>query len=755
MVRLAGGNGEAHLVIPSLSPAADGFTSREAELSTLNVRKDGGARQFCIHGRGGVGKTQLALKFAAESAGFQLDMRGSKGSPRTPADAMKALLCRLDNEGGPLPTDESELQGRYLDALRGQKAVVLLDDVLDESQVEPLVPPESCLLIVTSRQHIVLRGPHKSRCCVPLDPMTLDAAVGLLRETAERSIDDASAQTIAELCECIPLLLEKAGAAFERDEVLTPSEYVTMLRDRKTLMAETGAEAVIGATVNMMQPALQKRWLGLAVFRGAFDPEEAAAIWEEEILPAKAALGDLIAWHMVEWDGTPRGYRVPNLSRDYAVTKLADSDRLRGHELAAKYYVGLLANYVDIAKGQTTEKQTSLLRFYCFEDPTWQNHLTEWLWHQAQVKGERSGWVDLAHIFFGAFWWWDEYIEFPFVGHVLARWCETQEDDGDQRIAALLRQFREEYPRGSLWRTRDGHPGWEAARQALVEIRSVLGCDESDAGADVARQAVTAITTIYMAECYQWRAKDRDELRASDCAEALRLYDASRLAFAALDDKATEVSTAGVAYDWSVPYAYYEMAELLGRMGRPDEALAAVRDGLGCPQFDNDYEAASWLYRTAGDVYCSINRAQEAWTAYTLAAWSAFVFQIIRPPSDPYTVTLYQEVTDRLADHLREMPRADAIARIDALRAFWEPYWRVKGEPWPAVDIETALADAAIPLGPAFMPPPSALADEEYERLAQRVRQDPEAKRRVSELKSNLPDFPEGADDGDVDSRTR
>src|SRR6267142_2393782 len=67
--------------LPSNIPPAKGFVGREVELKALHDAKQNGKTSFVLHGQGGVGKTELALRFIGESkSDFQalvrVDMRG-------------------------------------------------------------------------------------------------------------------------------------------------------------------------------------------------------------------------------------------------------------------------------------------------------------------------------------------------------------------------------------------------------------------------------------------------------------------------------------------------------------------------------------------------------------------------------------------------------------------------------------------------------------------------------------------------------
>ena len=57
-----------------------------------------------------------------------------------------------------LPEDQDELQCLYNSVLEGKNVLLLLDNAADRKQVEPLLPPKGCAVIVTSRKKFTLPG---------------------------------------------------------------------------------------------------------------------------------------------------------------------------------------------------------------------------------------------------------------------------------------------------------------------------------------------------------------------------------------------------------------------------------------------------------------------------------------------------------------------------------------------------------------------------------------------------------------------
>jgi tetratricopeptide (TPR) repeat protein len=331
----------------SLPPPPADFTGREAELAELRAAiEDGGVTISGLQGQGGVGKTALALKLAEElspnypDAQIYLDLKGVSRTeagdrPLTAAEAI-AYVIRACHPDFKLPENEAELKGIYFNLLRGKRALLVMDNARDKAQVEPLIPPTCCTLLVTSRTHFTLPG-LKSKNLETLPP---DDAEKLLLEIDKRI--DGEAGKIARLCGYLPLALRLAGSTLTECPDLAPSDYARRL-EKELLKVLTESEASIGLSYTLLDAAMQKRWRTLGVFRDTFDTPAAAALWEMETDSAQDALSRLRQCSMLEWNETSRRYRLHELMRDFARARLQDAgeedEAARRH---AMHYVDVL-----------------------------------------------------------------------------------------------------------------------------------------------------------------------------------------------------------------------------------------------------------------------------------------------------------------------------------------------------------------------------------------------------------------------------
>lgn len=347
-------------------PPAD-FTGREDELrELLTAIQVGGVTISGLQGMGGIGKSVLAFKLVEllkpryPDAQFFLDLKGASTQPLSVAEAL-AHVVRAYHPTAKLPESESELRGLYLSVLDGQHALLLMDNAANAEQVEPLIPPAGCLLLVTSRQHFTVPGLAAKN----LDTLSAADARELLLTIAPRI--GPQADEIATLCGHLPLALRLAAAAIVRYRNLSPTDYVRRLHDRQQRLQLI--DASLSLSYELLSEELRERWRWLAVFPDTFAEDAAAALWEVEVDQAKYILGELMAGSLVEWNESSDRYRLHDLARLFADTKLNADERTVGQKRFATHYKDVLAAANELYK----EGDESLLRGLALFDLEWSN----------------------------------------------------------------------------------------------------------------------------------------------------------------------------------------------------------------------------------------------------------------------------------------------------------------------------------------------------------------------------------------------
>ncbi len=96
----------------------------------------------------GVGKSALILILASHltprypDAQLFIDMRGTSQQPLSAADVMSYVVRKLAMPDSLLANDELSLPAAYQAALEGKRILLVLDDVANKEQVEPLTLPK-------------------------------------------------------------------------------------------------------------------------------------------------------------------------------------------------------------------------------------------------------------------------------------------------------------------------------------------------------------------------------------------------------------------------------------------------------------------------------------------------------------------------------------------------------------------------------------------------------------------------------------
>ncbi len=298
-------------------------------------------RLVTLTGPGGVGKTRLALALAHRQIARRPDgvwLVDLALGPETPDVAAEtARVLGVQSPGGSTATDALR---KYLS---GRDLLLVIDNcehVVDACAELALALLSSCAdvrILATSRELLGVSGETVWR----LPPLGAGDAHRLFVERARQRqpafvpSEDTDA-TIAELCgrlDHLPLAIELAAA---RIGVMSLAEVLSGLEARLGALGggrhSPARHRTVHATVEwshrLLDPAEQKAFRGLAVFRGGFDSAAATSVASGTSLDL---LGRLVDKSLVAVIETPRRrtrYRLLETVREYAYEQLVEAGEL-------------------------------------------------------------------------------------------------------------------------------------------------------------------------------------------------------------------------------------------------------------------------------------------------------------------------------------------------------------------------------------------------------------------------------------------
>jgi predicted ATPase len=335
-------------------------------------------RLLTLTGPGGIGKTCLALRIAADmDAAFAdgaafVDLAAITEPDLVPAAIAGALA--LGESGG--QTADQRLRA----SLRDKHQLLVLDNFEQVLAAAPLVSDllAACphlKILVTSRAPLRVRG----ECEAAVPPLALPAGPGYLNPAAlsqytavtlfvqraqaarpEFALTATNAEAVAAICtrlDGLPLAIELAAA---RIKYVTPATLLGRLEHRLQMLTggprdlparQQTLRGAIAWSYDLLDPAEQRLFAQLSVFLGGWTLEAAEQVCADPGMPARAepvvhGLASLVDKNLIRCanvtpDDEPR-FTMLETMREFAVERLdAGSDAAASRERHARYYLGL------------------------------------------------------------------------------------------------------------------------------------------------------------------------------------------------------------------------------------------------------------------------------------------------------------------------------------------------------------------------------------------------------------------------------
>jgi len=334
------------------------FVGREREVAGLR-RVLADSRLVTLTGPGGVGKTRLALRAAAEvDRGFRdgvcfVELAGLHDAALVPQTVAAALGLQGPAKHQPIDSLVEFLQSRQLLLVLDNcehlvNACAVLVETLLRSCPELRILTTTRQLLHINGEHIVavapLPVPTTDRSETP-ESLSRYAAVQLFVERAASvhlgfHVDERNQQAIAEICrrlDGIPLALELAAS---RLRALSVHQLQERLDDRYNLLTggnraalprQQTLRALIDWSFDLCSPVERLLWARLSVFGDGFELDGVESVCTDEQLDAGEmfdVLASLVDKSIVTAEQRDEGirYHLPETLREYARERLSEED---------------------------------------------------------------------------------------------------------------------------------------------------------------------------------------------------------------------------------------------------------------------------------------------------------------------------------------------------------------------------------------------------------------------------------------------
>ncbi|MFC5731073.1 MULTISPECIES: ATP-binding protein [Nocardioides] len=352
------------------------FVGRRRELSETR-RLLASSRMLTLTGVGGVGKTRLALRMAAEvrrtfpDGVWFVELAALHDSQLVPHTVANALELRQ------VSADPASDLAAYLETRR---LLVVLDNCEHLTEacailVSKLLAAAPGLRILATSRHVLGVEGEQIIAVPPLTTPTEHVAAGdaahyesvrlfLDRAAAvapDFEIGDGNREAVVELCrrlDGIPLAIELAAVWLR---TLSPVQILERLDDRFRLLTSgrsaaparhQALDAAVGWSHELCSPAEQLLWARLSVFSGGFDLEAAEQVCSGEEIPTVDVLNLVaslvnksVVIRIQATSHTTAWYQMLETIRQYGAERLSED---QGHALRVRhrdYYRGLAERY--------------------------------------------------------------------------------------------------------------------------------------------------------------------------------------------------------------------------------------------------------------------------------------------------------------------------------------------------------------------------------------------------------------------------
>lgn len=298
-----------HLPHPLRGPVGHRKELAEAESVLREVRLAPLPGIVAVTGGPGVGKSAFVTELAHRAGDVFPDgrvlisLRKAGQDQLTPHQTLLRVLRKVAPQeaarcAAPPAADTEELTDALRRVLQGRRTLLVLDDVHDEAQIQPLTLTDATLLVTSPKTILTLESAHDVR----IGPLSSEESVALLSHLAGPAAaeDPADIEDIARLCEHLPLALRAAAAWLNAHPSWPAGALVNRLESPATRLdalavGHYDVRARLLAVYHELPLSAQRalRLMALAPVAG-FEPWCAAALLETPVPPGGTGTDDAV-----------------------------------------------------------------------------------------------------------------------------------------------------------------------------------------------------------------------------------------------------------------------------------------------------------------------------------------------------------------------------------------------------------------------------------------------------------------------------
>jgi DNA-binding SARP family transcriptional activator/tetratricopeptide (TPR) repeat protein len=371
------------------------FAGRTEDLDEILAAVPSGCVAItAIDGMAGIGKTTIAVRAAHRLASrfpdaqlfVDLHSHTAGVEPRTPSDALLALLTALGVPAQSIPDGLDARAARWRAEMAHRKALVVLDNAGSATQVRPLLPGTG-LVLVTSRRRLVDLDAART---ISLDVLSEEDSLKLLTSIAGRNGEDC--REVVRLCGYLPLAVRIVGARWRTRPAWSAKDLIRRLTEQRLTELTAGERSVAGAfSLSYRQLTVEQqrlfRLLGLHTGED-WDAYLAAAVIGTTRAEAERLLDELLDAHLVQQKENGR-YRFHDLLADHAKALAEPGERAEVITRILDFYLRGVENSArKIAPGRP--KFHSAVTRELVDPPVFATTVEALAWQEAERRNLRA-----------------------------------------------------------------------------------------------------------------------------------------------------------------------------------------------------------------------------------------------------------------------------------------------------------------------------------------------------------------------------